>query len=93
MKARNELGWSAYSDEKEITTATVPDTPVIKPLILTSDSVQGIKVAIDWEQPANNGFAVEKYKVFWKKTDETFPPDPPATAKDITCDPDCPEAD
>lgn len=58
VKARNSLGYGAYSEELNIQAATMPAAPAQPTVNFISDNVE-----ISWVAPYNRGDPIQGYKV------------------------------
>jgi hypothetical protein len=59
VRAKNDFGWGAYSNEVTLTAADVPDQMVLATTEIESDG----DVKISWTAPSDNGADITAYKI------------------------------
>lgn len=67
VEARNEFGFSEYSDTVQILCAMHPETPDAP-----STTVVGDSVVFEWAAPADNGTPITAYSVYIRQSDLTY---------------------
>lgn len=67
VRARNEFGYSEYSDELQLLVAFVPARPV--PPVT---SVINSTVIVTWTAPFNSGSLITKYKITIRQSDDVY---------------------
>lgn len=66
IEARNQFGYSAYSDVLSLLCAFIPEVPTS---IVTA--IDGSSVKVTWALPSDNGSPITEYKVFIQETGTT----------------------